>query len=199
MMKMAYSTALAAALSLPLSALAQELPSRGAEGESLGKDTVNKLSATLSSHSEVRRVFFDDQISVSAVRWGAGEGTVWVYRTGEIQGRTGYQHFAIRVYMRQAAPGQVEFKTAAFCDVGGDRFRNISADRCERVKSEFMPKLVADHRQDFMTFIGGDNTTPAQVKAAGTSIHDALAGMIGAPAAAGAANGGAEQVPGQLD
>ena len=198
MMKNIHAIALTALL-LPASAFAQELPNRGAQDEGMGKATVNELSAALSSHSAVRRLLTDDQISVSAMRWGPGEGTVWVYRTNEIGGKSGYQHFAVRVYMKQAAPGQVEFKTQVFCDVGTDRFLQISADRCERVKSEFAPKLVADHRQDFITFIGGENTTPAQIKAAGSAIHDALAAMIGSPVAAAGSGGKAETVPGQID
>ena len=187
-----------AALLLPASAFAQELPNRGAQDEGLGKATVIDLSATLSSHSAVRRLSSGDQITVSAMRWGPGEGTVWVYRTNEIGGKSGYQHFAVRVYMKQAAPGQVEFKTQVFCDVGSDRFVQISADRCERIKSEFAPKLVADHRQDFITFIGGENTTTAQVRTAGTAIHDALAAMTGSPVAT-AAGGTSDTVPGQID
>ena len=191
-------TMVLAALLLPASAFAQDLPNRGSQDEGLGKESVNGLSAALSSHSAVRRLLADDQITVSAMRWGPGEGTVWVYRTNEIGGKSGYQHFAVRVYMKQAAPGQVEFKTQVFCDVGSDRFLQISADRCERVKSEFAPKLVADHRQDFITFIGGENTTTAQVRTAGTAIHDALAAMTGSPVAT-AGSGRAETVPGQID
>lgn len=146
-------------------------------------------------------MFFDDEVSVSAVRWNAGEGTVWVYRTNEMVTRTGYQHFAIRVPMRQVAPGQIELKSATFCDVGADRFRNISTDRCDALRNEFMPKLVAEHRQDFITFIGTENTTPAQAKAAAASIHDAVAGMIGLTPATGPRpnSGSTEQVPGQID
>ncbi|GAA3929048.1 hypothetical protein [Luteimonas lutimaris] len=198
MMKKIHAIALVA-LMLPASAFAQELPNRGAQDEGLGKDTVNALSATLSSHSAVRRLLADDQITVSAMRWGPGEGTVWVYRTNEIGGKSGYQHFAVRVYMKQAAPGQVEFKTQVFCDVGSDRFLQITADRCERIKSDFAPKLVADHRQDFIAFIGGENTTPAQIRAAGGAIHDALAAMTGSPVAATGSSGKSETVPGQID
>ncbi len=195
-MKKIHAAALAALL-LPASAFAQDLPNRGAQDEGLGKDTVIGLSAALSSHSAVRRLGYDDQIAVSAVRWGPGEGTVWVYRTNEIMGKTGYRHFAVRVYMKQAAPGQVAFKTQAFCDVGSDGDLQISADRCNRIKTEFAPKLVAGHRQDFIALIGGENTTPAQVKSAGAAIHDALAGMTGRPVTDESAR--AETVPGQID
>lgn len=203
-MRMTYLICAAAALlAMPVLGWAQsggwdQLPASGAHDEGLGKPSIIKLSSNLSSHSEARRYLGKDLLYVGALRWDKHSGTVWVYKTNAVRNEP-YRHFAIRVYMRQQAPGKVEMKLRTFCDVGSDPYLNITQDTCDRIRDEFAPKLLEQNRQNFITFIGGDNTTRTQLKEAGRAIHDDLAAMMGESGMAGEGHGKTIEASGDID